>query len=130
MGKVWSFAVGLLFFGIPGYAQQPATPCPAPRSLAASTDSAKPDIAIRARVEMRELRFDSSPQMSLQVFGCPQVDTSRVVVRTNLPQPVQPGVTYRNVVIDYRLNLKFVDLECYLAGRSCPAVPRDTSSIR
>jgi hypothetical protein len=118
-------------------AQQPQTPqqqqpqeCPAPRSLRATADSAKPDIAIIARVEARELRFNSQPQTSLRLAGCPQLDTSLVVLRTNLPKPVQPGVTYRNVVVDFRLLMKLTDLECYLAGGTCPPPARDTSRIR
>ena len=115
---------------------QPAQPqaqpqCPAPRSLRAATDSAKPDIAIIARVEARELRFNSQPQTSLQLAGCPQLDTSLVVLRTNLPKPVQPGVTYRNIVVDFRLLMKLTDLECYLAGGTCPTpASRDTTRIR
>jgi hypothetical protein len=110
-------------------AQQQSSSCPAPRSLSLAGDSTKPDIAIIARVQAAEVRFNAQPQTSLQLFGCPQLDTSRIVVRTNLPTPVQPGVTYRNVVVDFRLNMKFTDLECYLAGRTdCAA--RDSVRIR
>jgi len=111
-------------------AQQPTQTCPAPRSLRLVGDTVKPDIAIIARVEARELRFNSQPQTSLRISGCPQLDTSMVVLRSNLPKPVQPGVTYRNVVVDFRLLMKLTDLECYLAGRTCPAQPRDTTRIR
>jgi hypothetical protein len=100
-------------------AQQPATTCPPLRSLSLTADSIKPDIAIIARVQAAELRFNSQPSTSLQISGCPQVDTSKVVLRTNLPTPVQPGVTYRNVIVDFRLNMKFTDLECVLAGKPC-----------
>lgn len=113
----------------PQPAQQPQT-CPAPRSLRVTGDSVKPDIAIIARVEARELRFNSQPQTSLKLAGCPQLDTSMVVLRTNLPKPVQPGVTYRNVVVDFKLLMQLTDLECFLAGRTCPAPPRDTTRIR
>jgi hypothetical protein len=121
--------VAVLAASAPASAQQQPANCPAPRSLSLSSDSTKPDIAIVARVQAAEVRFNSQPQTSLQLFGCPQVDTSRIVVRTNLPSPVQPGVTYRNVVVDFRLNMKFTDLECYLAGRTdCAA--RDSVRIR
>ena len=106
-------------------AQQITGACPPPRSLSLLPDSAKPDIAIIARVQAAELRFNSQPSTSLQITGCPQIDTSLVVMRTNLPKPVQPGVTYRNVVVDFRMNMKFAELECVLAGRPCP-VPKDT----
>jgi hypothetical protein len=110
------------------WGQQPGNSCPPARSLGAALDSIKPDIAIVARVQAAELRFNSQPSASLQLFGCPQVDTSKVVVRTNLPTPVQPGVTYRNVIVDFRLNMRITDLDCYLGGRICPA--RDTTRIR
>jgi hypothetical protein len=109
-------------------AQQSATACPPPRSLSFTADSIKPDIAIIARVQAAELRFNSQPSTSLQISGCPQVDTSKVVLRTNLPTPVQPGVTYRNVIVDFRLSMKFTDLECVLAGKPCS--PADTTRIR
>jgi hypothetical protein len=129
MGRVILTLAALLWVSTAAEAQQPAATCAAPRSLSLSADSTKPDIAIIARVQAEELRFNSQPQASLQLFGCPQVDTSLVVLRTNLPKPVQPGVTYRNVVIDFRLNMKLVELECYLAGRT-DCAPRDTARIR
>jgi hypothetical protein len=122
--------------GVAAQQTQPAQPqtqaqeCPAPRSLRTAADSAKPDIAIIARVEARELRFNAQPQASLKLAGCPQVDTSLVVLRTNLPKPVQPGVTYRNVVIDFRLLMKLTEFECYLSGGTCPLPSRDTTRIR
>jgi hypothetical protein len=131
MMKTSGYALlGLLLCAASANAQQLTQNCPAPRSLRATADSVKPDIAIFARVEARELRFNSPPQTSLQLSGCPQLDTSLVVLRTNLPKPVQPGVTYRNVVVDFRLLMKMTDLECYLAGRTCPGTPRDTTRIR
>jgi hypothetical protein len=127
--KALSLAFGILLSsGSAANAQQQPSGCPAPRSLGVLPDSIKPDIAIITRVQAAELRFNSQPQTSLQIFGCPQIDTSRVVVRTNLPTPIQPGVTYRNVVVDFRLNMKFTELECLLAGRVCPA--RDTTRVR
>ena len=120
--------VGLLGSAASLSAQQQTGACPPPRSLSLTADSIKPDIAIIARVQAAELRFNSQPSTSLQITGCPQVDTSKVVLRTNLPTPVQPGVTYRNVIVDFRLNMKFADLECVLAGKPCS--PADTTRIR
>jgi hypothetical protein len=131
MMKRVGLALGLLLLSSHaafGQQQPQRAACPAPRSLGTLPDSVKPDVAIIARVQAAEVRFNAQPQASLQLFGCPQIDTSKVVVRTNLPSPVQPGVTYRNVIVDFRLNMKFTDLECYLAGRTCPA--RDTTTIR
>ena len=128
--RIIGFALSALLVAVaPAPGQQQTRPCPAPRSLGVPTDSIKPDIVVIARVEAAELKFNAQPQTSLQLFGCPQIDTSLVVLRTNLPKPVAPGVTYRNVVVDFRLNMKFAELECLLAGRPC-AVPRDSGSVR
>ena len=81
------------------------------------------------RVQAAELRFNSAPSTSLQITGCPQMDTSLVVVRSNLPTPVQPGVTYRNIVVDFKLLMILSELECVLAGKPC-ALPVDSSRIR
>jgi hypothetical protein len=89
--------------------------CPPPRSAAAA-DTTRSDIVLFARVRAETLRFDTNPEMRATVSGCPQLDTARVVVRTNLPKPVQAGVTYRNVVIDARLRAQFSDIDCLLAG--------------
>ena len=88
--------------------------CPPPRSAPAA-DTTKSDIVLFARVRAETLRFDSQPELRASVSGCPQLDTTRLVVRTNLPKPVQSGVTYRNVVIEARLRAQFSDLECLLA---------------
>jgi hypothetical protein len=116
---------GLLASASAASAQQTAGACPPPRSLSLLPDSAKPDIAIVARVQAAELRFNAQPSTSLQITGCPQIDTSLVVMRTNLPTPVQPGVTYRNIVVDFKLHMKLAELECILAGKPC-AAPKDS----
>lgn len=88
--------------------------CPPPRSAPAA-DTTKSDIVLFARVRAEALRFESTPDVRAGVSGCPQLDTTRLVIRTNLPQPVRSGVTYRNVVIDARLRAQLADIECLLA---------------
>jgi hypothetical protein len=88
--------------------------CPPPRSAPAA-DTTKSDIVLFARVRAETLRLDGTPEIRANVSGCPQLDTTRAVVRTNLPKPVQSGTTYRNVVIEARLRAQFSDLECLLA---------------
>ena len=105
---------GLLFALALTMASGPAVygQCPAPRAAA---DTAKPDIVLMARVQAGELRFDSQPASSLRVSGCPALDTTYRALRTNLPKPVQPGVTYRNVGIDFRMTARLTDLACPVA---------------
>jgi hypothetical protein len=103
--------------------------CPPPRSAPATADTTRSDIVLFARVRAETLRFEGTPEVRAAVSGCPQLDTTRLVIRTNLPQPVQSGVTYRNVVIDARLRAQFSDIECLLAGLP-GATAADSAQIR
>jgi hypothetical protein len=85
-------------------AQASAAAAPVPCVLAgdsAGGDSAgaHPDVLIRASVSIAELRFESDPAARVRVGGCPDGRGLRVVERRNLPERVQPGVTYRDVYV-------------------------------
>lgn len=81
-------------------ASAPLVPCVlAGDSARGDTAGAHPDVLIRASVEIDELRFESDPAAHVRVGGCPDGQGVRVVERRNLPEHVQPGVTYRNVYV-------------------------------
>jgi hypothetical protein len=61
------------------------------------------DIELVASVQADELRFDEPPETEVRFFGEPGHESASGSDRTNLPETVEPGVTYRNVRIDYRL---------------------------
>jgi len=63
----------------------------------------KPDVLFRATVRAATLRFESAPAQELKLLGCPARDAFVVTTRTNLPTPVQPGVTYHNAVISIEI---------------------------
>jgi hypothetical protein len=100
-------AAGMLL--MPGHAtaQSPAAASSCP--LAAVADSARPDsaaradVAIIASVSIRELRFEREPSARLRVLGCGEREGLRVLERRNLPERVQPGVTYRDVYVSVRI---------------------------
>ena len=76
--------------------------CPAlhARMIAApsATGPAAPDIILCASVNAREVRFASQPRLSVRLTG--QIgDTVHVLERKNLPDPVVPGTTYRDVYV-------------------------------
>lgn len=58
-----------------------------------------PDVEIGAAVRARRLRFRSRPRSEVEVHG--DVTTSGSE-RENLPDEVEPGVTYRDVGIRWR----------------------------
>src|SRR5687768_11784693 len=117
-----------VFLAVTAVTDAASQSCPPPRSAPAA-DTTKSDIVLFARVRAETLRFDSQPDVRATVTGCPQLDTTRLVVRTNLPKPVQSGVTYRNVMIEARLRAEFSDLECLLADLP-GAIARDSAQVR
>lgn len=62
-----------------------------------------PDIELTARVEADELRFREVPETDVRLSGEPDHEGESRTERTNLPDEVEPGVTYRKVRVDYRL---------------------------
>ena len=61
------------------------------------------DIELVASVEADQLRFDEPPETEVRFFGEPGHESASGSDRTNLPEKVEAGVTYRNVRVDYRL---------------------------
>ena len=61
------------------------------------------DIELLASVQANQLRFGSRPQIEVRFFGEPGHESASGSDRTNLPERVEPGVTYRDVRVDYRL---------------------------
>jgi hypothetical protein len=61
------------------------------------------DIELLASVQANQLRFDEQPETEVRFFGEPGHESASGSDRTNLPERVEPGVTYRDVRVDYRL---------------------------
>lgn len=103
--------------------------CPALPASAAAADSGRaPDVLIRASATAREVRFQSQPRTSVRTGGC-ALDGVVETERVNLPDPVEPGVTYRDVRVgvEIRADLQVACLlpalaaDPALAGLCAPA---------
>jgi len=98
---------GMLLAPSHAIAQSPATgpTCPVATADSARADStgASADVVIVASVSMQELRFDRDPNARLRVLGCGEGEGLRVLERRNLPERIQPGVTYRDVFVSVRI---------------------------
>lgn len=57
----------------------------------------QPDIEIQATVKARSVKFEQVPNVQVTFPGDAQKDTKWEGSRNNLPRPVKPGVTYRDV---------------------------------
>jgi hypothetical protein len=86
--------------------------------------SASPTIVLLASVTAREVRFASQPRIQVRLCGA-VTDSVRVVERKNLPDPVQPGTTYRDVSIAVEI---FGHLNADCLARRIGVAPRDTTS--
>jgi hypothetical protein len=67
------------------------------------------DVLLLVGVHADEVRFASQPHVRVRL--CWGGDTVRVIQRDNLPSPVVPGTTYRNVYIAVEL-LGRINAEC------------------
>ncbi|MBS1870799.1 MAG: hypothetical protein JSS99_14185 [Actinobacteria bacterium] len=76
-----------------------------------------PDVEIGARVRARALRFRDKPQTHVELRGevkergrrREDVETASGSERANLPQEVEPGVTYRDVDVRWRATARLRD---------------------
>jgi hypothetical protein len=73
------------------------------------------DLAITATVTAKELRFEVVPNPTVEFTGKPERDTVWDAERENLPRPLQPGVTYRNIGIRLKIVSRFADIERIVA---------------
>lgn len=83
------------------------------RSSYASRDTGNHAIAIFAAATIRELRFASQPQLEIKLRGAVG-DSVRIIERRNLPSPIVPGTTYRDVYIAVEI-LGHLNAQCISA---------------
>jgi hypothetical protein len=120
----WLAAAALLTFALTANAQ---TPPPSP-------DQA--DVAIVASAHAREVRFADEPEVHVTVSGDVNGRPAAVVSRTDrtdLPDPVQPHVTYRDIGIRLTITSTLPDIETILdeaLGRTTapPSVAKPSSA--
>ena len=97
------------------------TPAPATQpgvteqNRAAQNPANPNDLEITANVTARELRFEVVPETKVEFTGHPERDTVWEAERQNLPRPVQPGVTYRNIGIQLKITSRFADIDRIVA---------------
>jgi hypothetical protein len=75
----------------------------------------KADLSITAHVRARSLKFETVPNPTVEFPGSPARDTVWEAQRENLPTPVQPGVTYRNIGIRLKITSIFRDIDRIVA---------------
>jgi len=66
------------------------------------------DVEVFTSARARELRFEVVPEVKVWFEGEPGVRSSSRTERENLPDEVEPGVTYRDVEVRWRARAKVV----------------------
>ena len=67
-----------------------------------------PDVDISTSIRARELRFGTGPEARVWFEGEPAERSSSESERDNLPDEVEPGVTYRDVGVRWRARARIV----------------------
>ena len=67
------------------------------------------DVEIIASAAADEFRFDTEPEVEVSFPGTGPRDSRQVTRRDNLDTPVQPGKTYRQVVVTTRISSRLLD---------------------
>lgn len=80
------------------------------QTLAAPSDD-NADVSITASVTARELKFEAVPNPNVEFTGNHERVTIWDANRQNLPRPVQPFVTYRNIGIQLKITSVFADID-------------------
>ncbi|MFN2493660.1 MAG: hypothetical protein ABR501_12345 [Pyrinomonadaceae bacterium] len=108
-----------------------SAPAPAAQLERLPPDSSveEADVAITANVRADSLRFDVVPNPTVEFPGQPQRDTVWEAQRENVPTPVQPGVTYRNIGIRLKITSIFSDIDRIVA-EALGEVPISDDQIR
>lgn len=69
----------------------------------------RPDIELTASVKADGLRFREVPKTAVRFFGEPGHESESGSRWTNLPEAVEPDVTYRDVQVEYRLATRLAE---------------------
>jgi hypothetical protein len=69
----------------------------------------EPDVEIKAVVRAKELRFECKPEVEVGAYSDSPASAESVSERENLPEEIEPGITYRDVAVRWRLSARLDD---------------------
>jgi hypothetical protein len=69
----------------------------------------EPDVEIAAVVRAEELRLECKPDVDVVAYADSPAEAESVSERDNLPDDLEPGVTYRNLGVRWRLAARLSD---------------------
>ncbi|HEX8857462.1 MAG TPA: hypothetical protein VF752_17860 [Thermoleophilaceae bacterium] len=69
----------------------------------------EPDVQIAASIKADELRFEVKPDVEVRAYSNSDAEAESVSERENLPDELEPGVTYRDFAVRWRLAARLKD---------------------
>jgi hypothetical protein len=69
----------------------------------------EPDLEIAASAKAEEVRFGCKPEVRVRAYSNTPATAESVSERDNLPDEVQPGVTYRDISVRWRASVRLDD---------------------
>jgi len=69
----------------------------------------RPDVEMGFSVRAEELRFECKPELDVVAFADSPATVEVQAERENLPDEVEPGVTYRDVAVRWRAAARLND---------------------
>jgi hypothetical protein len=69
----------------------------------------EPDLEIAAAARADEVRFECKPEVRVRAYANAPATAESVSERDNLPDAIEPGITYRNVSVRWRLAARLDD---------------------
>jgi hypothetical protein len=69
----------------------------------------EPDVEIAAAVRAKEVRFECKPEVDVGAWADSPASAESVSERENLPNELEPGVTYRDIAVRWRLAARLED---------------------
>ncbi|HEX8738124.1 MAG TPA: hypothetical protein VF721_22510, partial [Pyrinomonadaceae bacterium] len=103
----------ILLFSLAAFSQ---TPAPTPQNQTKNQTTTDPDeknsdLVITANVRARELKVEIVPNPDVKFPGKPDRQTVWEADRENLPEKIEPGVTYRDIGIRLRIYSRFAEIQ-------------------
>jgi len=75
------------------------------------TERKPPDVEIAASVKADEMRFECKPEVRVGAYADLPAEAETGSKRENLPDELEPGVTYRDFAVRWRLAARLRDPE-------------------
>jgi hypothetical protein len=71
----------------------------------------EPDVEIAATVRAEELRFECKPDVRVTAYSNSPASAESLTERENLPDELEPGVSYRNFAVRWHVAARLDDSE-------------------